>query len=69
AKYGADVSFKQAMKIRNKYFKGYRFKKFFISRSDVLRGIFTWRREWLKEKCPIIVKSLTSMKNELKRIK
>ncbi len=69
AKYGADVSFKQAMKIRSKYFKGYCFKKFFISRSDVLRGIFIWRREWLKEKCPIIVKSLTSMKNELKRIK
>ena len=68
-KYGADASFKQAMEIRNKYFKGYRFKKYIISQFDFLRGKLIWRKEWLKEKHPIILRYITYLKNELQRIK
>lgn len=52
--YGADTPFKQAMHIRDRYFKGYRFKKFFVSRFNILKGKFIWRREWLRKRRPLL---------------
>jgi len=63
-RYGADTPFEQAMHIRDRYFKGYRFKKFFISRFNILRGKFIWRREWLRKRHPLIVRPLSFLKDE-----
>lgn len=68
-RYGAEASFNLAMQIRDKYFKGYRLKKFFVSRFNILKGKFIWRKQWLKEKHPLIAKPLIFLKNELIKIK
>lgn len=59
----------QAIQIRKKYFKGYCLKKFLVSRFNILKGKFIWRKQWLKEKHPLIAKPFILLKNELIKIK
>lgn len=51
-KFGVDMEERQAIEIRNRYFKKFRLKKFFISQGNILIGKFIWRIRWLKRSIP-----------------